>query len=55
MQFVIPKLVEQGAFRQHSGKAGPLFTLLLWIQVPLKCCSLVSKWNGQHPAGQGMV
>lgn len=45
IQFVIPKLVEWGAFRQHSGKAGPLFTMLRWIQVPLKCCSLVSKWS----------
>lgn len=55
MQFVIPKLVEWGAFKQHSGKAGPLVKPLLWIQASLKYCFLVSKWSsGQRPAGQGM-
>lgn len=55
MQFVIPELVEWGAFKQHAGKAGPLVKPLLWIQAPLKCCFLVSKWSsGQCPAGQGM-
>lgn len=56
MQVVIPKLVEWGAFKQHSGKAGPLVKPPLGTQAPLKCCFLVSKWSsGQRPAGQGML